>query len=205
MAEITQVTTHTADAQARLITQYQGSENMEAIVSAFGEQIQNAEDTLYDVLVQSAIDDAIGLQLDDIGDIVGQKRQGMEDAEYRTFVRARIKANRSSGRPEELIEILYLILSGQPVPPSDPIMYRELYPASIEMESSEVTSSATIIWRDFLNRAKPAGVRLGFIYTEAAAADAFTFSDQGGGTTTGEGYGDTVAGLVGGVLASVAG
>jgi hypothetical protein len=179
MIDIAQNTEHATEAIARLIQQYKDKPRIEAFINALSARVQDLEDTLYDILVESAIANATGTQLDDIGDIVGQQRQGMLDAEYRTFVRARVKANRSSGRLEELIEILKLILDGQTVPPTSSILTRDAYPASVVIEATGVVSNTLIIWRDFLNRAKAAGIRLGFI-SNSEEDDAFIADDSEG-------------------------
>lgn len=179
MSDIAHKTTHAEDAIARLIEQYKGKPRIEAFIQALADRVQDLEDTLYDIFFESAIANATGTQLDDIGDIVGQQRQGMLDAEYRTFVRARIKANRSSGRIEELIEILRLILDGQTVPPATAIRARDAYPAGVALEADGVTSNTLIIWRDFLNGAKSAGVRCHFV-SNSEEEDAFLADDSEG-------------------------
>jgi hypothetical protein len=160
MADITYTDSHATDALARLIEQYKGRPRMEAFIQAFADRVQDIEFALYMTLVESAIDDAVGAQLDVLGDLVGQDRQGMVDNEYRSFVKARIKANRSDGTIEQLIEIADLILESQDVPPEDLIEVMELYPATVLFEAFGVTANPLITWRDFLESAAAGGVRL---------------------------------------------
>ena len=120
--------------------------------------------------------------LDKLGALVGQKRNGMSSQEYKSFILARILANKSSGKREQLIAVLSAILNGQPTPPTTGIICNESA-ACVELEAFGVTANQSIIWRDFLNRAKAAGVRM----LSSTNADDFTHSlitaDHGGGFT----------------------
>jgi hypothetical protein len=51
------------------------------------------------------LDQAQGVWLDFLGNFVGELRAGANDADYRTFLQARIIANRSQGRIEDLIAV----------------------------------------------------------------------------------------------------
>lgn len=161
MSEIQHITTHADDAVARLIEQYKDKPRMEAWVRAFVAPLQRLEDAAYAVFVQAAIDNAIGAQLDQIGDLVKEKRAGKDDENYRAFLRARIKVNRSNGRVEELITIAVLILGDE-----FPVIVRELYPSAVEVEVQDVSVDALILWRDFLHKAKGAAKSVQLVYAK---------------------------------------
>ena len=72
---------------------------------------QDLEDVLQALRTQRSIDAAVGAQLDMIGAIVGQPRNGMTDDDYRIYCRARIATNRSGGSYEDLIKISLLVLN----------------------------------------------------------------------------------------------
>lgn len=180
MSDVTYKSTHYEEALARLAEQYKDKPRIASLIEAFAVQIQELELELFDMLTQSAIADAEGSQLADIGDIVGQPSNGMAEPEYRTFISARILANRSTGKLAELVIILDTILSNQAVPPSTEIAAWEQYPASVTLEAYEVTSDPLIIWRDFLDRAVAAGVRIFFSSNSAAMASSLIAEDANG-------------------------
>jgi hypothetical protein len=161
LATITPITTHADDAVARLIGIYQGKPRLEALIRLLAKQIQHIEDGLIAILVQSSIDDAIGAQLDQIGDIVGQARAGQLDDAYRSFIKARIKVNYSEGKIAQLIAIVLLILGDDAS-----VTLREYYPSGIIVSARDVSVDARILWRDFLHRAKGAAKTLHFGYSK---------------------------------------
>ncbi len=77
---ISKITTHVVDAVARLVEQYKAKKNIEGMIKAFTEQIQDLED-VGDTLFTERIDLTIaqGIQLDKFGDIVVQDREGFDD------------------------------------------------------------------------------------------------------------------------------
>lgn len=65
---------HKALAESRLITQYREATNFKARVDALIDESDNIEAALCQLLEERWIDTAIGVQLDILGDIVGQPR-----------------------------------------------------------------------------------------------------------------------------------
>lgn len=57
-----------------------------------------------------------GVQLDRIGKILGQLRGAATDEEYRPILRARVLANKSSGGPDEIINVFIAMFSGEGAP-----------------------------------------------------------------------------------------
>jgi hypothetical protein len=199
VGDVTHNTSHVAQGLALPISQFRGKPRFIAILTAHLNQIQDIEDAFYDLLTLRLQQGAVGAQVDVLGRIVGQPRLWTDDTEYLRYIGARVKVNRSVGRLEELLQILVLILGGSAV-----IRSREYYPASAVIEVTDVTVNARIMVEQFVRKARAAGVNLQVIYTSASAAAAFTLADANGATTTGAGYGDSVAGLAGGVLTGVA-
>lgn len=201
MAMLEHVTTHVADGKALLLSQFKDKPKFTGLLAAYLTQVQQLEDAIYDVYALRMIANAgtAGAQLDVIGKIVGQKRGGATDAQYLVYLSARIRTNFSSGTMEDVLRVAALLIPTT-------LMVRE-GAKSVEIETTAVVTPANpyIVWRDFLEHAKSAGTRLSLIYNTATQASSFMFADVAGGTTTGLGYGDAVAGLVGGVMAGVAG
>jgi hypothetical protein len=128
MAE--QITTHAADAKARLLFQYQGKTNIEALLDSLGgQQIQDLEDILFDINSRLDIDNSEGVQLDNIGTIVGQPRNGQDDMTYKLFLKAKAGVNVSEGDVERVLSVWKIITGGTIVQVIDQ------YPAAIELFS----------------------------------------------------------------------
>lgn len=109
----TQITDHETQALARLKEQFQSSDNVRSLVSAFAAPSQDVEDALWQLLVERSVDEAVGAQLDAIGSLVGQARNGLDDDDYRRYVRARISANRSNGTVEDILKVARLIVDDE--------------------------------------------------------------------------------------------
>ena len=69
-------------------------------------QIQDLEDSSFEVLLNRWIDTAVGVQLDGVGAIVGEAREGRGDDEYRLAIKARIQINFSEATPEDILTAL---------------------------------------------------------------------------------------------------
>ena len=127
---ITQITTHVEDAKARLLFQYQGKANIEALISSLSsEQIQDLEDVLFDISTRLNIDTSVGVQLNNIGVIIGQPRNGQNDATYRLFLKGKAGRNVSEGDIERVLSIWKIITGGSVV------QVIEIFPANIELFS----------------------------------------------------------------------
>jgi hypothetical protein len=84
--------------------------NIIQFLTALVAPIQDLENAIQQLLTERTVDRAIGVQLDVIGRLVKQRREGRLDDDYRRHLRARIKANRSSGIVEEWLAIAELIV-----------------------------------------------------------------------------------------------
>lgn len=203
MSDIVHVATHVDDAVARLIGQYTDRPRLIAFITLLAKQVQDIEDAAFDVLVQSALDAAQNNELDVIGNIVGQKRNGSADAEYRVFLAARIKTNRSDGKYATLSDIAKLLLGDATV-----VGYREFYPSAIEMSADGVSINSFIVWRDFLHRAKGSGKRIQFTYSTSPTSTTLKRGSVYGslGYTTSQQPGSTYdPGIGGGLTAGIFG
>lgn len=96
------VTAHANQAASRLIGRFQRPV-YRAIVRAVGEELQEAENVLWGVLLSRYIDNAEGEALDFIGARVGESRQSQDDPNYRVRIRARVVINRSRGGAEDVL------------------------------------------------------------------------------------------------------
>lgn len=106
---------------------------------------------------------AKGQQLDDLGAIVGQPREGRTDGEYIDAIRLRARINRSKGRSEDMVQVSALI--------NTLATYVEYFPLAWEVSIYNVTNSGDLI--RLLAQAKSAasyGVLLSTNFAEAYAS-----------------------------------
>jgi hypothetical protein len=164
----------------------------------FGPQVQEIEDTLWELFQAFDLDTATGATLDFLGAIVGELRNDRDDDEYRVAVKLRLMVNRSEGTVEELLAILVL------ADPDLVFTLREYWPASIILRwTGAFTRLAAPDLFVLMQQAKPAGVLMHAIISDpirgfrwGAVADA--------GQTTDRAF-STIAGGDGGLLQQVLG
>jgi hypothetical protein len=111
MTDIATITNHIQLALDRSLTQYKGKPKHEAFIEAFSQQVQDLEDAVFFMVDARVIDNAVGVQLDKMGEIVGLTRQGADDDFYRVLLYVKIGQNTSQGNPEKVTNI-YKLLTG---------------------------------------------------------------------------------------------
>lgn len=193
---IERIPDHNTRALSRLLTQYRNSVSHAGIIGAICNQVQALEDAAFALLLTRSIDDASGAQLDIVGDLVGQPREGRDDATFRLWIRARILVNRRSGEVETINDVIAQVLPGAAG------RVREFQPAAMEATVTGIaTSSADAHSLDTLLRlAKAGGVGIQTIYQSADDAGTFTLAaddETGGGLglSSGGGVFDVTVGL----------
>jgi hypothetical protein len=171
---ITQITNHSAQALARLKEQFKDKPKYIDLILSFTNQIQPLEDALWQLLTERAVDTAIGVQLDNLGTIVGEARNGDTDDDYRPRIRARIWVNRASGLTEELIQAVLLLVTD----PDAEVEVENQYPAGVVVRLNGVAITETFadVIFSFLRDAAAAGVRLIFEHSVDDDAEMFTFA-----------------------------
>jgi len=110
-----------AQAQAEVLTQYQESPKLKATITALMAGWQAIEDCLVQIPGLRDPATATDVNLDRVGELVGQSRvlttgTELSDAEYRTFIALRILRNKAIGSGPEFVAALEAIL--------DPIAFR---------------------------------------------------------------------------------
>jgi hypothetical protein len=119
----TQITDHADRAKARRLQQFKQATNLAAFMDAMSSEVQAYEDAVYPMLALLDIDTQVDDQLDKIGELVNEPRNGASDANYRIAIRAKIGVIVGSGTADEIIQ-LFDDLTG-----STTIDYLEDYPA----------------------------------------------------------------------------
>ena len=194
---VTAITTHAVDGKARLGWALQ-KPRLLAVVGALLDRYQLIEDLLHQILLLSWLEDAVGVLLDEIGDLVGQPRNGgaypngEADAVYRRRIGARIVANSSGGTVEDVIQVCQAWLGTNCVK----VHCADVPEASINVTvqvTVDLTTDEAATLAEFLVATKLGGVQL----VGAAWYVAPTFAWAGAPDPPFLGY-DDGTGLVGG-------
>jgi hypothetical protein len=200
------------DGLNRLIGQFQNRPILAAELSSFLQRLQEIENVLWQIILGRSIvaltspegvttSTAIGVQLDQLGKIVGAPRAGLSDADYLLAIGTQIYVNRSSGVPENFLTIMR-----RSVPVGTTGQFSELDPACIYVVVLGPDGwNSGLTWR-LLRAIKPAGVRLLFVSSPLDPASTFQPCDANNppGAVT-YGYGSTTGGATPGVYASILG
>ena len=112
MSDLLPEVDHIATGLARVITQYRGRPYFNLLLAVYLEQVQHIEDAIHDVVDTWKLDSATGWRLDALGDLVGQPRIGDNDDVFRTYVKARILANRSDSKFGTMAAIADMLIPG---------------------------------------------------------------------------------------------
>lgn len=161
---------HVQQGLGLLLSQYRDKPRIAALISSFLRRIQELDDAAIEVLIARLIDNAVGAQLLVIGRIVGQPNEGSwDDDTYRLFIKARIRANKSNGHGDDVIDVVNLVEAAD-------FVLREYYPASMFVDFDTVTAASPVILLELARRAKGAGVRLQLLYGDHdVGVDGFSF------------------------------
>ena len=146
---------------------------IEQLVAVLAGPAQDLENALQQLLLQRTVDNAVGAQLDIIGRLVGQIRQGQDDDTYRRYIRARIATDNSTGKTEEFIAITQLILNDLTALIN--VETQNIATAVETISGIAVTTALAQIVHDFLMQAKAAGVKLYVVYSIVTPDITFTY------------------------------
>jgi hypothetical protein len=121
------ITDHEGRGDDRWTYQYSEAERLKGWTRVWSGRIQQLEDAAYTLLTDRWIPSAEGVQLDEMGEMVGEPRLGRNDEDYKFAIETRISINRSGGEPERIIEYLRRITGASQV------IFKEIYPAKVEI------------------------------------------------------------------------
>lgn len=175
------ITDHRARALARLATQYRGKPRLEGVVSAHADQTQEVEDALQALATSRTLDGATGAGLDDVGRLLGERREGESDTDFRARLRVKILTIDGSATVPQLLAIARLLVAAGVT-----LRLVEYPPASMVMRAhgAGITDAEADRLARLLRRAKAAGVSLSVEWLEFTPAQAFTL-DAGPGLDVG--------------------
>lgn len=128
MSDPVLITDHVRRAKSHLTSDFRRP-TIEALTAAFVESVQELEVVFYQLIVARFVDSAVGAALDQLGALVGERRDGLNDVDYRRFVRARITSNGAEAEIPRLLSVLRTITGAFSVHymPEYPAGYRVAY------------------------------------------------------------------------------
>lgn len=158
---------HVEEQLAQTLSQDLEKPRFQALDTILATRWQVIEDFLWQLATERGLDDAVGVQLDRIGDNLDEPRGGLSDDQYRLFLRAKVLTLRSRGRVEQLAQILQVLGYTH-------LVIREQPPAHLQIEVLDCT---LVHETDrVLRLAKAGGVGLLFVYSQYSADEVFRAS-----------------------------
>jgi len=147
------IDSHFAQAIERVIEQHKDKPNFENLLKVFLERTQDQEDDLKNQAENRTLSGARGAQLDAIARDLNLRRDGDSDSRLRIRCFSQIAQHYSSGRIEQIVSILRLLVEAREV------RMTEIFPAKITVEiRSDFPFDSSI--RQVIERALAAGVGL---------------------------------------------
>ena len=195
---IDNISNHIAAGLNRLMAQYRNKPVLQNLLTVLLGRTQDVEDMLQGLQGRTNIAGSVGAQLDGIGYIVGQPRNGEDDATYRALLLVRIAINVSRGTTEDIIGA-FVLMTGASL-----VELRELYPAAFQLSTDVVITDPYVLsYLPFMVQlVKPAAVDLVFI-SYFDSSDPFEFASQDITPEFGNGFGDISDPSIGGKLGAL--
>lgn len=145
---------HALQAINHLIEAFRFGPRNQGILAGIGAQLQEIEQAYWDLYNAFDGDTATGDQLDLLGKLVGELRQGRTDDDYRAAVKVRIMVNVSDGSLPTLLRISLAMVPGATV------IMSESAPMTITIDFSTEGDTTIRTLKQMLQKAKAGGVRL---------------------------------------------
>lgn len=161
--DVVQDLNHVTEAKALLGLQFQSKTVINAILSTYIRRVQDAESMLYNVWFYRLIANSVGDQLDKWGKVLNWPRRALTDQQYQTSLQVRMRAMRSQGHPDDLIQIAQLALMSTT---GAMIQYFERANGpGWTLEADNVPSWVVQALIDGLHTGRPAGIQGEFVYS----------------------------------------
>ena len=151
--------------------------NYQQLVIALIQPFNELEAVFQSILTMRTIYNATGWLLDDVGGLVGQPRNGLDDDTYRLYIFAKVATNISTGRRSDLINICNCVFQGTSALAH--VIGEGVASTTVRIEGDYVPSlaaaDALIV---FLRAGAAAGVRIVLETATAPDDESFTFGVQ---------------------------
>lgn len=168
------------DSRVLLTSKHAGKPVIEGLLRALLKPAEALEALTFEVIEKRRLDVAEGVQLDVIGAIVGEAREGRSDEDYRAAIRLRIRINRSKGRTRDVLDVTALSLG-----PTG-WTYRDVELAAFIVTAYELGAPVAKALRAALAKTRAAGTQGVFVTSTWPLAQNFSYGDtEAGGVGTG--------------------
>ena len=167
---IEHIKNHIVQAGARLVEQDKESPNLVNLLNALVKPVQEIEDSFQDLIYNRFLTTAIGLSLDNLGTIIGEKRDYRKDYDYRIAILSRIIINRSGGTGDEIIAAIMLLYGAKNIEIAN--LYPACYSIFIGKEPEQLVGIKQII-----SSITPAGIGDFVIIANSGSSGSFEFSE----------------------------
>ena len=102
------------DAKNRLLSQFKDSPNINAVVELEANRFKTLDDAYYDLAVGRLLENAEGVNLDNIGNSLGIPRNGLSDFSYRQTILFKTISNRLTPDRDSLHNFITTLSGGYP-------------------------------------------------------------------------------------------
>jgi hypothetical protein len=161
---------HVAQANLRLVEQDKESINLNKLLSAIVSPVQELEDCFQDLIYERSLTTATGVNLDNLGAIVGEKRNYKKDSDYRIAILSRIIINASGGTVNEIIAAIMLLYGTKNIEVSN--LYPACYSIFIDQSPEKLAGIKQII-----SSITPAGIGDFVIIANSSEGGLFELSE----------------------------
>lgn len=180
------VTLHRNKAASRTIEFWKTDEIFCALRDIVADEIQEAENAIWEIVASNDVDRAFGASLDKLGRIVNEAREHREDPAYRIRIIARGVILRSHGRTTDLLEMLTLLdESAFTITTTPPAAFL------VTMADAPTGFASRDEFPSLIAQCRAAGV--GAMITMPATGGTFVLADTVDATVEGSDVGDSVA------------
>lgn len=181
------ITDHDKRAAALLIEQFENSEKLQSFVKALTKQANEVERMFFNLKHERNISNGDGVQLDKIGELVGEPRNGRDDDDYRQALLLRPNINRSYGEGEMLILVLSQLVK------ASKIILIEQEPKTVNL-FFKTTSPIPSNLQESIEAVADAGAKIHLSYIDDG--EEFVFATEGGfpDQSNTSGFGETGSG-----------
>lgn len=104
----TKNTEHVVEARALLVEQFKNKAVLGGFLDCLSRRVQDLENVFWQIIDSRILATATNAQLDTIGKLANEGRDGRDDDDYRAAIRLRIRVSRSKGRIADIIDVAIL-------------------------------------------------------------------------------------------------
>jgi hypothetical protein len=147
---------HLVQVLEELLKQFDDRPNFLLVVQFLAERFQALEENIFDTNWFRYVDQAHGRNLDLLGILLGQVREGLTDERYRALLKTRYQTLFGRRNVDAMLEVINVVTSGFAIT----YTLVEDFPATIVVEFLGIDNDTGEFWNRIIRGPKPEGVRL---------------------------------------------